>query len=356
MPLVFAADGTVDLFASLRQIRTVVFDLNSLPNIISDEELDSFKQILRVLIARDFNITLLLENEAYPSEWRNRAEIAVINIPKNEPSLLFRNSVLFSAEIFWVTENSEIQQHLTNQQCLFAYGTLPGEDLSGLHYEHFQDLVELLHPSKQTAILLSDTILQLKNQAPKLPLLVGIGGPEECGHAYFVEALIEELENSDYLIEGIDLTDLLSTEFHMGDYWRSREIQDWTMNELLLPFAEGKRICIESPPEFMRSHETNAYPFFLAPEMILVVWGNTTFLPQIQEITDWSILLELSPKVATARLFGISEEENFDPDFIRKYEENDGRLYQGYLKKFGVENWVEQKVDFNNFQAFRTKS
>ncbi len=348
-------NGPVDLFTALRQVDHIVFDLNSLSSMLSEEDLDSFKQILNVLTDRNFKIILIWENEGYPSEWRNKDAISVLTIPRNETAVLFQNTVLFASEYLWVTENSEIQQHLAKKHCLFAYEATPNEDMLGLRYEHLKDLLELLNPSRQTAILLSDTILKLKQQAPQLPLLVGIGGPEECGHTYFVEALIEALENSDYLIEGLDLTEVLSVEFHLSDYWRSKEIQDWTMNELLLPFSEGKRVYLETPPDFVKPHETNVYPFFLAPEMILVVWGNTLFLPELQEIIDWSVLLELSPKVATARLFGINERENFDPDFIRKYEENDGRLYKEYLQKYEVEEAVTQKIDFNNFNAFRLK-
>ena len=355
MPLASTADETTDLLASLSRVEHLVFDLNSLPDPLSGDELEIFRQMLDVLTDRDFTITLIVDDQSLTSDWPTH-KTTVITIPKEETGLLFQNPSLFTPEAFWITENPQIQQHLAKQQQVFAYGSTASKALPGVHYEYLQDLLELFNPSHQAALMLSETILNLKSQAPQQPLIVGVGGPEECGHAFFIEMLIEVLEGSPYLIEGVDLTELLSTEFHVNGYWRSSAIQSWMMNELLLPFAEGDRICIETPPAVMEAYETNVYPLFLAPEMILVVWGNTLFLPQLQDIIDWSILLELSPKVATARLFGIDEHENFDPDFIRKYEENDGRLYQHYLQQYQVEAWVEQKVDFNNFRAFRLKS
>ena len=345
-----------DLIALLSQVRHLVFDLNSLPAVCSKEELDSLKRILLVLLERDFQVTVIWEESDYPVEWRNQKELTVIRIPRDDATLIFENQILFSPKYFWITENPTIQQHLEEHDRLFAYGNLTSEQVPGIHYEYLRDLLELFNPSQHTVMLLSEIIVELKSQAPQQPLIVGIGGPDECGHAYFIEALLEALENREILVEGLDLTELISTEFHTRHYWRSDEIEQWMMNECLLPFSEGHRVFMETPPAFLDPYETTIYPFFLAPEMILVVWGTALFLPQLQQIMDIGILLEMSPKAATARLFGLDERENFDPDLIRKYEKNDGRLYEYYLQKFKVREWVEQRVDFDNFRAFQLKT
>lgn len=356
MPFASTHEETIDLLPMLSCVKHLVFDLNSFEDLQSEEEMESLKQLLSVFLERDFQLTLIWENQEYPAEWRNRKEIVVINVVKEELSLLLQNAVLFASDYFWITENTEIQKHLAQKQLWFAYGNHLKEGVSGIHFKHFRDLLELFNPSRYTAMLLSEKIVNLKKQAPAQPLIVGIGGPEECGHAYFVEELVDKLKNHNYLVEGIDLTELVSVEFHEQGYWRSPEIEQWMTEQLLLPFSQGKRICIDTSPPLMAPYETNAYPFFLAPEMILIVWGNTLFLEQLQKIINCGILLELSSEVATARLFGIDEREAFDPDFIRKYEENDGRLYEEYLQKFKVREMVGQRVDFNNFRAFRMQT
>ena len=352
MPLVSPHKEAVDLLPVLSQVKHLVFDLNSLAGLKSQETMELVKQILQIFWERDFQLTLLW-NQHPPPEWQNRKQITVIQGEKDNLSLLWKNPVLFSPDCFWITDNPKIQQHLAQQKLWFAHRSPLRKGVSGIYFKAFPELLELFNPSRHTALLLSEKILTLKNQAPQQPLIIGIGGPEECGHTYFVEELVDELEKHPYLVEGIDLTELVSAEFYQQDYWRSAEIQHWMLQELLVPFSQGKRICLEAPPPLMEPYETNVYPFFLAPEMILLVWGNTLFLESLQTIIHWGILLELSPKVATARLFGMDERENFDPAFIEKYEENDGRLYADYLKKHKVRERVEQRVDFNNFRAFR---
>lgn len=346
-------EETVDLLPVLSRVKHLVFDLNSFEDLNVPEALDSLKQILKIFGERDFQLTLLWENQDPPAEWLHRKKLTLIQVKKNDLAPLLKNTVLFAPDCFWISDSPKIQQHLAQQKLWFACGHPLGEAVPGIYYDSFSDLLELFNPSRHTAILLCEKILSLKNQAPNQPLIIGIGGPEECGHTYFVDELVDELEKHPYLVEGIDLTELVSGEFYQQEYWRSAEIQQWMVQELFLPFAKGKRICIEAPPPVMQPYETNVYPFFLAPEMILLVWGNTLFLEPLQSLIHWGILLELSPRVATARLFGIDEREDFDPDFIRKYEENDGRLYEDYLKKHQVRKKIDQRVDFNNFRAFR---
>ncbi len=353
--LLSTLEESSDLVALLNRVRHLVFDLNSLPAMRSGGEWESLTQLFLVLLERDYHLTVVCEKSDYPAEWRNQKKLTVVRIPRSDATRIFENQVLFSPQCFWITENPNIQRYLAEKKCLFAYDHLTSDQASGIHYEYLRDLLELFNPSQHTVMLLSEMIVELKSRAPRQPLIAGIGGPDECGHAYFIEALIEALEKHDILVEGLDLTELVSTEFHTRQYWRSDEIEQWMMNECLLPFSEGHRVFMENPPAFLEPYETNVYPFFLAPEMILVVWGTALFIPPLQHIMDTGILLEMSPKAATARLFGLDERENFDPDFIRKYEMNDGRLYEDYLQKYKVRDWVTQRVDFDNFHAFQLK-
>ncbi len=353
--LLSTLEESSDLVALLHRVRCLVFDLNSLPAMQSGGEWEFLTPFFQVLLERDYHLTVVWENPDYPAEWRNQKKLTVVRIPRSKATLIFENQILFSPEYFWVTENPDIQSYLAGKKCLFAYDSLRSEQAPGIHYKHLRDLLELFNPSQHTVMRLSERIVELKSRAPRQPLIVGIGGPDECGHAYFIEALIDALEKRDVLVEGLDLTELVSTEFHARHYWRSDEIEQWMMQECLLPFSEGRRVFMENPPAFLEPYETNVYPFFLAPEMVLVVWGTALFVPPLQHIMDTGILLEMSPKAATARLFGLDERENFDPEFIRKYERNDGRLYEDYLQKYKVRDWVTQRVDFDNFHAFQLK-
>ena len=348
-------EESVDLDASLNRVRHLVFDLNSLPAMQPGGEWESLTQLFRVLLERDYHLTVVSEKSDYPVEWRNQKKLTAIRIPRNDAALVFENPVLFSPEYFWITDNPQVQSYLAGKKRSFACESPASDQAPGIQLKYLGDLLELFNPSMRTVMRLSERIVALKSRAPRRPCIVGIGGPDECGHAYFIEALVEALEKRDFLVEGLDLTELISTEFHTRHYWRSAEIEQWMMRECLLPFSEGRRVFMENPPAFLEAYETNVYPFFLAPEMILVVWGTALFLPPLQHIMDTGILLEMSPKAATARLFGLDERENFDPGFIRKYERNDGRLYEDYLRKYNVRDWVTQRVDFDNYHAFQLK-
>ncbi|MBF0287037.1 MAG: hypothetical protein HQM14_04405 [SAR324 cluster bacterium] len=348
-------DDTIDLFFVMNSVNHAIFDLNSIPSVETENEKQLFQQIIKILVDRDFKVTLISENLEYLPEWQKVEKVAILQMPKDDTAVLFQNKALFSQECFWISENQDIQKHLSRQKLYFASSVHVELHNHGIQYQHIQDLLELFNPSRHTAMRLCDAILEVKRKSPKQPLIVGIGGPDECGHAFFIDILTEELGRSEFLVEGIDLTELLGIEYHGAGYWRSSGLKNWMMDEILAPFAKGQRIFIEEAPTWIERYETNAYPFFLAPEMILVVWGTTLFVPPLQEIMDWNILLELSPRAATARLYGIDERENFDPDFVRKYEETDGQLYSDYLRKHEVSACIKETVNFDNLHAFRFK-
>ena len=96
-------------------------------------------------------------------------------------------------------------------------------------------------------------------------------------------------------------------------------------------------------------------PFFLAPEMILLVWGTTVFLPEIENLIDLRVLLELSEKTAAARMFSLDDRENFDQSFVETYLKKEGKYYADYLGQFNVHEQIDYRIDFENFNAFRMK-
>ena len=89
--------------------------------------------------------------------------------------------------------------------------------------------------------------------------------------------------------------------------------------------------------------------------MILLVWGTTVFLPEMEDLIDLRMLLELSEKTAAARMFSLDERENFDQSFVDTYLKKEGKFYADYLDQFNVYDQIDYRIDFDNFNAFRMK-
>ena len=87
--------------------------------------------------------------------------------------------------------------------------------------------------------------------------------------------------------------------------------------------------------------------------MILLVWGTTLFLPEFENLFDIRFLLELSDKAATARIFAFDERENFDKTFIETYKTKEGKYYTNYMTEYKVNEKIDYKINFDNFNAFR---
>ena len=69
-----------------------------------------------------------------------------------------------------------------------------------LYFQHCSDLLESLHTSRASARDFTHLMLETKRNSPKLPLTGGIGGPDECGHAFVVAKLLEALEELEQLV------------------------------------------------------------------------------------------------------------------------------------------------------------
>ena len=54
--------------------------------------------------------------------------------------------------------------------------------------------------------------------------------------------------------------------------------------------------------------------------MVLIIWGTTIFLPELEKIIDLRFLLELSDRTAAARMFSLDERQNFDKSFVETYQ------------------------------------
>ncbi|MBL4824481.1 MAG: hypothetical protein JKY07_04485 [SAR324 cluster bacterium] len=342
-------------------IRLLVFDLDSLTVKFDQEAWDKFRQFLGVFADRDFE-TVLIAESIQASEWNSYANLSVIQSTGTEA---FKNNSSLSGEnVFRFSEHPDLQIKLATSTKNFAGSIGQTAKNGGLQYQHLYDMLQIFHPSKITAEDLSATLFNLKQNSEQVPLMLGIGGPDECGHSFFVGELIDSLEDQGLLVSSLDLSQVLGTEFQQHDnsgtlsassFWRSEKIRNWVIEDVLRPYSLGQQVYFENPPENIKDYEICTFPFFLAPEMILLVWGTTLFLPEFEKLIDLRFLLELSVKTAAARLFGLDDRENFDQSFIETYQQKEGKYYADYLTQYDVQNKIDYRINFENFNAFRRK-
>jgi len=342
-------------------IRLLVFDLDSLSADFDQVAWDNFRQFIHVLDERDFE-TVLIAKIIDLTNWKSYSKLSVLQSTCEEA--LQKNNSLSNPDVFWFSENSSLQKKLSNFTRNFAGSNNKTKQYGGLQYQNLYDMLQIFNPSKITATELSNTLFRLKQNSEQVPLLIGIGGPDECGHSIFVGELLDTLEGQNMLVSSLDLSQVLGTEFkknikngslNIFSYWRSNEIKNWVIEEVLSPYCNGKQVYIETAPSILKDYELTVFPFFLAPEMILLAWGTTVFLPEFEKFFDLRILLELSEKNAAARMFALDDRENFDQSFIDTYLIKEGKFYSEYLKQNDVVKEIDYRINFDNFNAFRFK-
>jgi uridine kinase len=343
------------------RIRQLVFELDSLTANFDQDAWDNFRQFLKIIDDRDF-ATILIADSIQASEWSSYEKLSVIKSTGEEA--FNNNSSLSGADVFWFSEQASLQTKLSSANANFAGSTRETTENGGLQYQHLYDTLQIFNPSKITTTDLSTTLFKLKQDSEQVPLMLGIGGPDECGHSFFVGELFDALEDRELLVSSLDLSKVLGTEFQKHDksdlessssLWRSIEIRDWLIDDVLSPYNQGKQVYIENPPENIKDYDICTFPLFLAPEMILLVWGTTIFLPEFEKLIDLRFLLELSEKTAAARMFALDERENFDKSFIETYHKQEGKYYKEYLEKFEVQKQLDYRINFDNFNAFSIK-
>jgi len=343
------------------KIQRLVFDLDSISVDFDKEAWENFRNFISILEERDFE-TVLISKSIDVNDWKTFTRLSVLQSSCEEAYK--KNSSLLEPDVFWVSENLSLQKKLSNSTRNFAGSNSLTLKNGGFKYQSIYDILQIFHPSKVTARDLSKDLVKLKVNSEKVPLVVGIGGPEECGHSFFIGELVETLEDREMLVSNIDLSLVLGSEFFKNDtssksagnsFWHANEIREWLIGDILKPYSMGEKVFIENPPSFIKEFELTNFPFFLTPEMILLIWGTTIFLPELERFFDLKILLELSDKTATARMFGLDERQNFDEAFLETYLENDGKYYSEYLKQNNVITKMDYRIDFNNFYAFRFK-
>ncbi len=316
----------------LQTIQKIVIDNASLVQFTEE-----FEPVLKILLERDYQIVLMTPDLATWGHWQ---DCCVVLSGSQEEKLNYLNNQC--QDTVWVTDSETLQKECVQKQVLFVHFATPSSSNFAIHCETLKDMVALFDPSELAIRQIAQDFIEQKEAAPQQALIVCVEGAEQCGHVYLVEKLVQQLEQFGQLVQGLDLTDFA----HQS--WTKTEQGRWIFQEILTPFADNERVLIEEPPLWAVEREIGIFPLFLSPEMILVIWG--TFLLS-SDLPSKNILLELSEKTATARLFGIDDRENFDPSFVGKYKETEGLHYQNYLQT--IDEVIHWRVNFNNFHAFR---
>jgi len=343
-------------------IRRLVFDLDSLTVDFDQEAWKNFRKFIHILDDRDFE-TVLIAKSIELSRWETFSRLTILQGTCDDAYK--KNDSLSGSDVFWFSEQPSLQKLLSKSTRNFAGSNSQTLQNGGLQYQNLYDILQIFHPSKITAKDLSSSIFKLKLDSEQVPLVVGVGGPDDCGHSFFVGELIEALEEQEVLVSSLDLSQILGTEFKKNDsnikknmnsrLWCSEDIREWLIEDVLSPYYNGEQVYIETPPSIIKDFDITVFPFFLAPEMILIIWGTTIFIPEFERFLDLRILLELSEKSAAARMFGLDDRENFDQAFVDTYSKKEGKHYSDYLEVNGVLKKIDYRIDFENFNSFRIK-
>ena len=164
-------------------IRLLVFDLDSLTANFDQESWDNFRQFLLMLDDRDFE-TLLISESIEASEWESLAKLSVLQ--STAENAFQNNPALSDKDVFWFSEQPELQKKISRASQNFAGSDGCTPQNGGLQYQHLHDMLQIFHPSRISAADLSANLFKLKQDSQQVPLMLGIGGPDECGHSFFV--------------------------------------------------------------------------------------------------------------------------------------------------------------------------
>ena len=171
-------------------ISRLVFDLNSLHSISSEEGWSNFQAMVKIFDDRSYN-TVLISQTVRVQDWQSHENVQVLHGTSLE--MLEKNTNLDEPQVFWITDDSDIQSELHRRNRPFGGGTEETLKHQGMQFQNLQDLLEVFHPSRNTSQEIAETVEKLKEDSPRMPLTIGIGGPEGCGHPFFVGELVEVL-------------------------------------------------------------------------------------------------------------------------------------------------------------------
>jgi len=332
---------------------------------------DKISDLVLFLLAKDYQIFLFSSNQKEKLDKENFQHPRVTFVRQRLPppqSAPLEHPQLESPHNFWVTDDPKLQAWLVDKGLNFAY--LTGGDTSGGRGRKIGSLADLAGMFDATARLrvsLARAVVAAREPKGRGTFLLGVGGPPLSGYEQFAVDLKKELENVGCpLVELLDLSALLTGGVGDGGDddggdddggdddggdddgarpWRDPAAGAWVMETLLGPLKAGRRVFVETlPPEIPEVLQAHL-PLFLSEESIIVILGGQLFSEEILSLLDYSILLEVSAREITRRIYEIPEAQQFDDKFVTQYLAGQGRAYSNYLHAHSVSANVLVRVN-----------
>ena len=133
----------------------LVFDLNSLHSISSEEGWSNFQAMVKIFDDRSYN-TVLISQTVRVQDWQSHENVQVLHGTSLE--MLEKNTNLDEPQVFWITDDSEIQSELHRRHRPFGGGTEKTLKHQGMQFQNLQDLLEVFHPSRNTSQEIAETV------------------------------------------------------------------------------------------------------------------------------------------------------------------------------------------------------
>lgn len=348
----------------LRSVRAVALDIAGVN--ASYEAQDEVSEFVMHVLARNYQIYLFStkQNDALQEEDYEHPRLHFLHgeMPPDR-SVLEQHPQLTEAGTLWVTDDPALQRWAQDWNLPLAHRTQEGAPAAGsaVHIRHLSELTALLDPTGFVEEDVAGAVLQLREQKPRAPLFIGVGGPPLSGFQGFSVGLRDRLLQAGLpLVELLDLSSLLlDTERLVEGHeargpWVEPQAGEWLVEHVFRRARAGERVFLESAPEFVPPAFEPHLPLFISEESVVVVFAEMLFRPPLREFLDLAVLLEVSAEETTRRMYEIPpEEQGLDPRFTEQFLAREGKMYWEYLTHERVAERADIRVDANQAGAFQ---
>lgn len=322
---------------------------------------DALSDLILHLLERGYQIFLCVTTDPSRLQGESFEHPAITYLRDGGPptaETLAKYPELRAATTLWVTDDAQLQAWIRQEGLPFAF---PAQRLlsfaPSLALTGYSELATLLDPTTTTLHDVATFLGEHRHEKRAGALLVGIGGPPASGFERFAVQLKRDVEAEiTPLVELLDLAAFLRTSDEAltapdGGPWRNAAAGQWVMETVLTPLAAGHRVYLETrPPAVPRDFEAH-FPLFLSEESIVLVLGELLFAPPVRDCLDISILLEVSPRETTRRLYEIADGQAFHEKFVQQYLAGQGGRYRDYLERHQVVQHSTLSIDANRALA-----
>jgi len=341
-------------------ITAVVLDVS--PGYQSRDVQEALTDLVLHLLERGYQIFLGVTTDPSLLQVEDFAQPGITYLRERLPpsaALLAQHAALREPTTLWITDDAPLQGWIRQEGLPFAFPALREVSFApDFAFNGYGDLAAMLDPTVNTLRDISQFIMERRLAKLSGALLVGIGGPPESGFQRFMVQLKPQLESDGAaLVDFLDLTAFLRSSDDKpapggNGLWRDAAAGQWLLDTVLSPLATGGRVYVERRPAPAPKDFDAHFPLFLSEESIVLVMGEMLFAPPIRDMLDVSILLEVSARETTRRLYEIPAGEDFPAKFLEQYLAGQGGRYRDYLERHQVVQRSTLGIDANRPLAF----